>query len=255
MMDRALHPRTSMRGIHFIGWLAPAWLVGAVTILGACSVDLPDTLEEYRARTGRLTNASADAGQQPLAATLSCPPKGESDGGGVSIVEVWSAPAPLHRSVCSPQQADELVRCLYEDPLNATDQCKRFANGAENAACLTCAVTPRSAPTWGAILRDSAQEPPWENVEGCVGSLSGDPSSHGCGAKLLAVDSCLNYVCRECGDANEFGKCADAALVTLCSGFKQEASCADVHLPQCVPQSIATSRDLGRHMVRMFCEK
>jgi hypothetical protein len=232
-----------------------AGVVAAMTALvTACSVGLPENVDDYVRASGSAAAIVADAGQEPFSGALACSPELETDGGSAPLTTVWKAPGALHRGACTSAQADQLVHCVYDDPLHTTKACQDFLAAAENQTCITCGVTSRSEPVWGAIIEYSAQDFPRENVEGCVAALSGDASTNGCGAKLLAVQDCENYVCRACGPEADYNACADVADGTLCASFAAAAACSVPYMEQCWPNGLGPV-EAGRHLVKLFCER
>ncbi|MFO0672480.1 MAG: hypothetical protein U0235_23205 [Polyangiaceae bacterium] len=185
----------------------------SLALATACSVGLPDNVDEYLSSRGKLVATVTDAGGAPMSAVAAaCTPSFEADAA-VSIIEVWRPPVALHQNVCSEEQMALVINCSFTDPMHATPACQRLFSMPENAACLKCAVSSRSDVSWGALLHDSVSEPPYPNVEGCVAALSGDTSQNGCGAKMIADQDCSSYACRNCDTTrgSDYEACYQAA--------------------------------------------
>jgi hypothetical protein len=233
-----------------VGCLVPA------IVISACSMGLPDNLDDYMRAHGRLagTVTSTDGGQQPFTGGLSCTPQLEADGG-ATVTSTWRPPPPIHRGACTSAQADQLVHCIYTDPFHTTKACQDFLAAPENQACSSCGYTPYSDPVWGPIVSGQFAGVPIENIEGCVAAVSGDNSTTGCGAKMLALQDCEAFVCRNCAEAKDFNACADTADTTMCASFASGAACAKPFMDQCLPTTIRGPIDAGRNLVKVFCER
>lgn len=217
----------------------------------ACSVGLPDNVADYMRANGKIATTATDAG------VLACTPALEADGGAAVVNSRWRPPSALHRGVCTSAQADQLVLCVYTDPFHMTKPCQDFLNAPENAACARCGYSDSTEPVWGAIYSGQFPESPIENVEGCVAALSGETTTSGCGAKLLALFECQTYVCRDCQRSeSESYTCGEAAAKTLCAPFATAAACADPFMDQCLPMETGgRPSEVGRKLVKMFCER
>lgn len=223
----------------------------------ACSVGLPDNVDEYLSSRGKLVAKVSDAGPEPMSAVASsCTPTFDADAA-VSIIEVWHPPVGLHQNACSEEQMAQLVACVFTDPIHTTPACQRLFGSAEAASCLKCAVSTRGDAFWGPLLVDSAQEPPYPNVEGCVAALSGDTSINGCGSKMIAAQDCIGYACRNCDQMSPaYDGCYTTAAAGLCAASSQAAAaCSAQFIDQCAPHDAATVRDMALGLVRTFCGK
>ncbi len=146
-------------------------------------------------------------------------------------------------SRASPRSATQigaLVDCLNALPDAPT--CKTFFANAANKSCARCAITAATAATYGPLVEDSVTID--VNEAGCIALATGDVSTAGCGAKVLALRQCEELAC----EVNCPVPAGDDGTA-FAADVEEDAGPAAV----CVQAGAMFFADNAKAMVKLFC--
>jgi hypothetical protein len=205
-----------------------AFLVPLATPLGACSMGLPDTVEEYEQQTRReqgLMSAQMDGGAANAAAQ--CAPKFEQ-----LPLSMWK-PVQARRAVCDQATLVNAIRCFGTPQERYTPACQDFLRTADQA-CIKC-VTPDPLGAEQGPLYVEQDNSIWANYYGCVSLLSGDTSASGCGGRVVQFDFCMESYCMGCYMTSDQAarSCDEQAINGPCAAHKKSADCVAQFAGRC----------------------
>lgn len=189
--------------------------------------------------------------------TTSCQP------GSVSgFTAQWTPPAALHAGACSATQITTLIDCLFSSSASQST-CDAFQQAAANKSCITCAVTPSNAASFGPLIvsQDNLVS---LNLPGCVARTSNQMTNTGCGAKMQAAQQCSSAACEaNCpvpsGDDQALkarNDCETQADTGVCQTYTTDAKTCSDSLLQGASSACAqgqTFDDAAKNLVTMFC--
>lgn len=174
----------------------------------------------------------------------------------------WKPPTGSHQGACTEAQTTTFVDCLD----NVSDvTCKAFFGAPANTRCISCALDPTGAATYGPLVEGTAGID--VNESGCIALTTGDASATGCGAKVLALRQCEESACESSclvptDDAGAphavFLACEKNADATVCKAFADGATCAnaleaDGGVASVCAGSGTTFAEHAKSIVNLFC--
>lgn len=158
-----------------------------------------------------------------------------------NIAPVWRPPSQP-RAACTQVEGQAVVARVFGQPDNTP----------VSAACLNCAISPKSTSSfYGPLIIDEATQGLEINVEGCAALLSNDISANGCGPRLQARYLCQEQACAQCGSAQEIQSCMAAADQGVCAQYVANAAACQNYAAQCLAggSEVKVAFDL----IGMFC--
>ena len=137
--------------------------------------------------TAGMSGGSANAG----GSNVICKPSPIDD-----WTPTWTPPLAPTPGVCTAAQIDALTNACVAPDTSTLVSCRAFNADQNNAACLSCVLTPATSPAYGAASQDSYGFLS-ANEGGCIAEADGDLSADGCGAKNQAYNECLLAACEK----------------------------------------------------------
>ena len=169
--------------------------------------------------TAGMSGGSANAG----GSNVICKPSPIDD-----WTPTWTPPLAPTPGVCTAAQIDALTNACVAPDTSTLVSCRAFNADQNNAACLSCVLTPATSPAYGAASQDSYGFLS-ANEGGCIAEADGDLSADGCGAKNQAYNECLLAACeKNCWTGQNAGTiqaCQDAATEGECASYYAAAAC------------------------------
>lgn len=156
----------------------------------------------------------------------------------------WHAPKRIP-GACTATQIDTILDCMLDAAANATT-CKTILADTANKNCITCAMTPSTAATYGPLIAGDGLIT--LNLAGCVALKSSNVAATGCAAKYQALSECSDSACAaNCpvtDDATfaEYTQCLGTAETGVCAAYVTPSQCID---PLTQVGGVAAACDIG----------